>query len=444
MQKKTSKVMKESENRVKKRLSKPTQKQKREVLKFLKDPNLLQNILDDIQAVSGIAGERTNQKIIYLAYTSRQLDKPISFLIHGQSATGKSYLANQIIEFIPPTDKMILSALTTKALTNIKEKDIKHKAILIQEQDAMIVDEFLKYTIRTIQSEGKITTLTSVPQKKGDWISKYHEAVIPCSLNTTTAELSNQDQNATRIFTLKTDESRSQTKRIYNSIRNKYGTGSATVDKKSIIARHHLLQNLLKKYPIEIPYAQHIKFTTKSTRGRRDLERFLILIQTVTHLYQHQRKIKNGVLLSDLQDYKLAYQITVKILPESLRPLSDRELNVLKVIKDMYDKGSCGTKYYNIANDGTGVDIRSELRVKQIIEHSKYKRANGKTRHLDLSNINNTREIVKSLVEKDYLTSEEGFREGKAIEVHLTDDDINPEAKLGLLTPSQLKAVSKL
>lgn len=52
------------------------------------DPNLIKAIQRDIAAM-GLVGETDSGVLLYLAYSSRRLNKPLSVIIKGPSGSGK-------------------------------------------------------------------------------------------------------------------------------------------------------------------------------------------------------------------------------------------------------------------------------------------------------------------------------------------------------------------
>ena len=71
-----------------------------EAAAMLEDPNLVQRIIDDAQAV-GVAGERELCATIYLCGTSRLIDKPLSVIVQGPSSSGKSYVIERVAALFP-------------------------------------------------------------------------------------------------------------------------------------------------------------------------------------------------------------------------------------------------------------------------------------------------------------------------------------------------------
>jgi ABC-type iron transport system FetAB ATPase subunit len=51
-----------------------------------------------------MAGEQRNAKLLYLAATSRLLDKCINVAVKGPSSAGKSEIRKRVLSFIPPED----------------------------------------------------------------------------------------------------------------------------------------------------------------------------------------------------------------------------------------------------------------------------------------------------------------------------------------------------
>jgi hypothetical protein len=74
-----------------------TKEQERDALAFLKDPRLLDRILEDFETC-GYTGEEANKLMGYLAAVSRKLDDPLSVLVQSRSAAGKSTLQTQFCD----------------------------------------------------------------------------------------------------------------------------------------------------------------------------------------------------------------------------------------------------------------------------------------------------------------------------------------------------------
>jgi hypothetical protein len=67
-------------------------------------------------ARSGVAGESRIAKLLYLALTSRLLDRPVSIALKGPSSGGKSYLTERVLAFVPESAYYALSSMSERAL----------------------------------------------------------------------------------------------------------------------------------------------------------------------------------------------------------------------------------------------------------------------------------------------------------------------------------------
>ena len=70
-------------------------------LAFLKEPNLLNKIILDLETI-GFTGEEMNKLLCYLAAVSRKMSDPLSVMIQSRSAAGKSCLQDTILSLDPP------------------------------------------------------------------------------------------------------------------------------------------------------------------------------------------------------------------------------------------------------------------------------------------------------------------------------------------------------
>ena len=311
-----------------------TEEEKQEAIYYLKQPDLFENISRDIAKAGELVGEETNKMMLYLAATSRKFKKPISLVIFGKSSSGKSYLANTIEQFMPEEDTLVLSSVTPKAFEYARNQ-LKHKCILVQEWEG--VEEALP-TLRTLQSEGKLaryTTGVDPETKTRKAAANYQDC--PCSVIVTTTKEGIHNENSTRIFELYADESLKQTKSVveHNLMRADRAKRISQQEKNRILNLHHNVQRVLESVDVNIPFAKHLSFPAKTTRHRRDSDRFINLIKTVAFLRQMQKEKKtiNEVecIEADMDDYQIAYSIGLDIIRATLNTISDRAKNALTV-----------------------------------------------------------------------------------------------------------------
>ena len=316
--------------------------EKEKALTYLRDPNLFQNISRDVAVAGEVVGEETNKMMLYLAATSRKFKKPISLVVFGKSSSGKSHVANAIAEFIPEEDSLILSSVSPKGFEYMGDQ-LKHRFILVQEWEGLV--EALP-TLRTLQSEGKLARLVSFidPVEKTRKAGAYTQD-CPCSVVVTTTKEGIHNENSTRIFELYADESVEQTSKVVRANIDKADMARRVSPdvKRQILDLHHNLQRLLEPLEVNIPFAEHLSFPAKTTRHRRDSERFINLIKAVAFLRQKQKgeiKTLNGerYIDAELADYKIAYDIGLEVIRATLNTISNRSKDVLTVCCELNDK----------------------------------------------------------------------------------------------------------
>ena len=117
-----------------------TDQEKQEPLSILKDPGLLDIILDHLHRC-GVVGEDTNLLVAWLVSLSRKLERPLGLCIRSRNAAGKSYLLQAVAAFIPEEDKLEFCTLTPQALARIQESELEHKALFITEASSQLLDQ---------------------------------------------------------------------------------------------------------------------------------------------------------------------------------------------------------------------------------------------------------------------------------------------------------------
>ena len=369
-----------------------TEQEKAAAIKWLKDPKLLDNIVSDIAKAGEIINEETNSMMLYLASVSRKLEKPLSLVIFGQSSSGKSYLANAIEQFIPPEDKFTLSSSSARAFEYLGEQ-LMHKCILIQEWEGI---ESILPTIRTLQSEGKLSRMSTVenPDDKSR-IAIAKSFKCPCSVVVTTTKENIHDENSTRIFELYADESIQQTKKVVRATIDKENINHG-IDKslkEEVIELHRDAQRCLENIKVSVPYTDHLTFSSNATRNRRDSDRFMQLIKTIAFLRQKQKDVKvkgdTKYIEADLYDYEWAYRIGIGIIKNTINSISNRAKEVLTTCIALSEKL------------GKGVPFT----VKQIQEEAP-------NLGFDFGNRTDLYKQLKDLTEKEYLDYDQAKKNG--------------------------------
>jgi len=319
-----------------------TEAEKQEALRFLKNPEMFQEILADFETL-GITGEQTNKLTGYLAAISRKLDEPLSVLIQSRSAAGKSTLQDAILSLVPEEDYVKYTRVTDQALFYKEEDSLSHKIIAIEEQEGM---GGAAYSIRNIQSAKKITVAatgkdpTTGKMKTEEYTVKGPVAVM---ITTTAAEI--EGETASRFLFLTIDESAQMTEAIHRKQREADSLDGLIKKRKqeTIIKKHHAAQRLLKPLAVVNPFTDYLSYPHQSLRTRRDHKKYLGLIRAIAFLFQSQKPIKTveiegqnvDYIEVSLDDIAKANHLANEVLGRSLDELAPPSRTLLSLIYKM-------------------------------------------------------------------------------------------------------------
>src|SRR5947207_1457759 len=117
------------------------------------EPRILDEFAVDLQRL-GVVGEKNIAKLTYLCLVSRLTEKPISVVITGPSASGKSYVGGSVLKFFPESAYLERTGMSEKALMFSDEK-LKHRFLVLFEADGLR-EGWQEYMIRSLLSEGVV------------------------------------------------------------------------------------------------------------------------------------------------------------------------------------------------------------------------------------------------------------------------------------------------
>jgi DNA primase catalytic core len=307
-------------------------------LALLRAPNLWELIAEHA-AWCGIAGERVNVLLGYLGAVSRLLDRPLAIIIQSSSAAGKTTLMDAILAFMPLERRIKYSAMTGQSLFYMAGTDLKHKILAIVEEAGA---EKASYALKLLQSEGelRIASTGKDPHTGRMETQEYHvEGPTMIFLTTTSHEMDEELQN--RCLVLTVDESREQTERIHQLQREaRTEAGLARKARRAeLLELHRAAQSLLQPLPVFNPYADKLRFLSHQLRTRRDHEKYLLLIDTLAVLFQHQRERKmiegREHVVATLDDIARANALAHEVLGRGLDDMPPQTRRLLGLIQQM-------------------------------------------------------------------------------------------------------------
>jgi hypothetical protein len=269
----------------------------------------------------GVVGERRGAKLIYLALTSRLLDRPVSVAVKGPSSGGKSFLVESTIKFFPQQAYYPLTAMSDRALAYSNEP-LQHRFLVIYEAAGM-ASEFATYLIRSLLSEGRVRYET-VEKTKDGFVPRLIERDGPTGLIVTTTSLRLHPENETRMLSLTVTDTREHTAAVIKAL-------ARETDLAVDLSRWQALQAWLATGPhrVVIPFAEKLAKLVPpvAVRLRRDFKTVLMLIRAHALLHQSTRSTdEEGRIVAALDDYAQVRELIGNLVAEGAETTVKQEI----------------------------------------------------------------------------------------------------------------------
>jgi CHC2 zinc finger len=263
----------------------------------------------------GVAGEARVAKLIYLALTSRLLDRPCSVAVKGPSGGGKSYLAEVTCTYFPESAIYALSGMSERALAYSKEP-LAHRVLVLYEAVGM-QNDFVSYLIRSLLSEGRIRYETVVKTKNG-MEPLLIEREGPTGLLVTTTAVNLHPENETRLLSIPVTDSREQTAAVLAAIA---ATDQPHADDD--LEPWRALQRWLEtgERRVVVPFAADLAEMVPpvAVRLRRDFTMLLGLVRAHALLHRATRERDDaGRIVATLDDYAIVRDLVADLIAESV------------------------------------------------------------------------------------------------------------------------------
>jgi hypothetical protein len=265
-------------------------------------------------ARAGVAGESKIAKLLYLAVTSRLLERPVSLALKGPSSGGKSYLVERVLSFFPKSTFYALTAMSDRTLA-YSEEPIKHRFLIVYEAAGMS-GEFATYLMRSLLSEGCVRYETV--EKTSEGIRpRLIEREGPTGLIVTTTAVKLHPENETRLLSLTVTDTQEQTRAVMAALAQ--GASEAAFD----LTPWHALQVWLERaeHRVWIPYAKTLAqlIPPVAVRLRRDFGALLNLIRAHALLHQATRERDNqGRVIATIEDYAAVRELVADLVSEGI------------------------------------------------------------------------------------------------------------------------------
>jgi len=311
-------------------------------LAALRSDDLFEQVSADIADI-GIAGEEQLRLTLYIIMTSRLLDKPLSAIVQGSSSSGKSYTLDTVAKLMPPDQIVQAHDFTEQALYYLPHGSLKHKVVIAGERlhrrsgkDGKAQDNSKAF--REMVGSDILRKAVTMKGPDGKFETQRIEQPGPIAyLESTTATKIN-DEDATRLLPLVTDESVRQTELVMQTMRSEAkGRKTDKAKRQEIIERHHTMQHQLKPLEVRIPFIDKLSLPTTNIATRCTFGQLRSMIQTVALLRQFQKQTKQDAssaeyIEADAADYGIVYNLMRPILARVYSQLPQGALDVLGVL----------------------------------------------------------------------------------------------------------------
>ncbi|GAB0157814.1 hypothetical protein CHRYSEOSP005_31000 [Chryseobacterium sp. Alg-005] len=301
-----------SENKIKVTVEKSVQsagKEKAEpktTADFLQQKDLLKS-LNNLIEKAGIIGEENSRLLLFLITISYLNKSPLHGIVQGSSGSGKTHIISRIADLMPQEDVLRFTRITESSLYNWGEFDLFQKIIIIEDLDGLKEDAL--YALREFISNQVLRSSVTIKDKKGNNKSSHKIVKGQFSSLSATTKGETYEDNMSRSFLLAVDESKEQTQRIihYQNQRN-----AGEIDRNEQNWATNFVQKLvrnLKYYEVINPYATRLNLPEKVHKIRRLNDMYQAVIKQVTFINQYQREVKNGYLITEIEDIEQATEV---------------------------------------------------------------------------------------------------------------------------------------
>jgi len=277
-------------------------------------PDILWEVVKALRSL-GLAGQEREAKLLFLALTTRNFNKPVNVAVKGASSGGKNTTVETTLKLFPAQAYYALSAMSEKALAYSQEP-LCHRFLIIYEA-AGLGSEFAQYLFRSLLSEGRVRYET-VENTRDGLKPRLIEREGPTGFITTTTRVSLHGENETRLLSIEIDDSPEQTRAVLLSQAAQESGGPAP-DLAPDLAPFHALQRILEitRPEVTIPYATPLAIgcNPQAVRLRRDFPTVLNLVKAHAVLHAaHRRKDEQGRIIAEPGDYEAVYDLVADIV----------------------------------------------------------------------------------------------------------------------------------
>lgn len=280
---------------------------------LLHDPRLMDRIATAIRSL-GYVGDLRPALLVYLAMTSRLLERPQNLALIAQSSAGKSYTVDTVLKLMPPDALYLMRAGSSRALV-YNEEEFRHRMVVVGKADSIPEDGPAASAIRSLAADNVMTyDVVERDELTGKFGTRHIEKEGPTGMITTgTRRL--REQMATRMLEITVTDDPAHTRNILLAqARGLLSDDTPSADLEPFLALQRWLA-LTGRHSVAVPFAETLarllpESAARAVRMRRDFRQLLTCVQAVAMLYQEQReKTPDGRVVATIDDYAVARKL---------------------------------------------------------------------------------------------------------------------------------------
>jgi hypothetical protein len=348
-------------------------------------------------ASCGLAGETEAAQLLYLVMTARHFAQPLSAIVKGPSAAGKSQLVDKVTRHFSPSAYDVITSMSPTALV-YGTTPIKHKVLVFAELAGVDDSEKLTYLLRVLLSEGVLKhEVTERDSETGQFVTRRVVREGPTGLLITTTAVSWHEENESRCLSVFVDDSPAQTRLVMRALAAQHVTVAPD------LSLWHAFDKWLTtgEHRVAVPFAPTLAdaIPPVSVTLRRGFPRVMALVMAHALLHRAGRdRDDDGRILANLDDYAVIRELVAETFE------AQHDVKVPEKLKDTVD----AVKRLTMKGDPTSVTWVA--------------------RHLEVD-VSTASRRVKTALEKGYLQNLEP-RDGRPFKLVLGDPLPSPQTLL--------------
>jgi hypothetical protein len=302
---------------------------------LLDDPKLIDRI-DRALGDDGLAGDRKNALLLYLALTSGVMDRPVNVLVEGPSAAGKNFLVDRVSRFIPAEAVYQLTSSSERTFV-FTDANLSHRHIIVSEAAGLHHEGIGASIIRSVAWDGQV--IYEVVEKGADGKMRTRRIVRPGPTGLVTTTVRALDAELlTRLLSITISDSRDQTAAVVKEAGRRAKLRPARIDTTAFIAAQQWLR-LQGIREVVIPFAEDLAelTDTSAVRVRRDFPQLLSLLEASAFLHQRQReRDARGRVIASQEDYELVYRLVHETFRAAAGALTEAQRTAVNAVVEAY------------------------------------------------------------------------------------------------------------